>query len=390
MKFVLSEGAWLQKLRLWKNRFRQKWQRCSHLADTSLADTTVVITEALVKAETECGEYTFPLPPAFQSYQYIHHVEEMASWLRPQLQAEGITLKRCRFHPAEGQIYLHQLALPVMTDKEQRNWVRWEAADHVPFEPGSFAAVLLPYEERDGKKVLLAAVLKEHLAAWRQLIALLQGDLRKIIFSGPGGVTLATDFSVEESTGKGKAFSVYRALTWLCFLTTALLLLQGFFHWWQTKQALVEAEQRLLPFGVLQGEYQQSRKTEHDLQVLQDILDGIKKQTVSWHVLLRVLGKTIPSDCWLEKVVQKQGSLRVITLLGKASALPRVLSFKERLKETGLFSSVLLLESSGGQGDVGVADLDSGGAWQKTAERDHEVRFVLQLTWRSPSKEVTR
>ncbi len=419
--------AWAQRVCLLGKRLRQKWQRYR-----TATDTTFAITDALVTIKDGTGERCFTLPPMFQASQYLDHIEEMAAWLRPQLQAGSISLKRCNFMPATEQIYLCRFELPALTPKEQRSWLHWEAAHYVPFEPGTFVAALLPRRQSGEKSVFLAAVLRERLDAWEKLIRLLGGRLRKITFSGPEGDCLEADFSPEEATGKRMAHYLYRGLTVLCFLTTAFLLLQGLWQRQQVQQALTEAERRLAPFSTLQEVYRQSQKMEHEVCNLKNALTGIERQTVVWHVLLRTFGEAIPAGCWLEKGVQKPGPSGTITLQGRALEFQRVLLFKEQLEKTGLFSSVLLLESSGREvasvavvsaaplgelsyresaplgelshrdtaalneilhGAAGIRhELPYGaaGSQYKLSNRETGIRFVLELTLRSPIREVTQ
>lgn len=418
MECRFMTDAWAQRVCLQGKRLRQKWQRYR-----TATDTTFAITDALVTIKDGTGEHCFTLPPMFQASQYLDHIEEMAAWLRPQLQAGSISLKRCNFMPATEQIYLCQVELPALTPKEQRSWLHWEAARYVPFEPGTFVAALLPRRESGEKSVFLAAVLRERLDAWQKLIQLLGGRLRKITFSGPEGDCLEADFSPEEATGERMAHYLYRGLTVLCFLTTVFLLLQGLWQRHQVQQALTEAERRLAPFSTLQEAYRQGQKMEHEVCSLKNALTGIERQTVVWHVLLRTFGEAIPAGCWLEKGVQKPGPSGTITLQGRALELQRVLLFKEQLETTGLFSSVLLLESSGREvaaasvavvsaaplgelshrdtaplneilhGAAGIRhELPYGaaGSRYKLPNRETGIRFVLELTLRSPIREVTQ
>lgn len=385
MGYRLLADAWPQWDWLRENRLRQIWQRYR-----TAPDTTLVITDDFVTVKAGVREFRFTLPPAFRADRYLDHIEEMAAWLRPQLQAGHIALKRCDLTPAAKQLYLCQVELPEMAPKEQRSWLHWEAARYVPFEPGSFVAVLLPGCEPGKKTVFLAAVLRERLDAWRQLIRLLGGKLRKIAFFGPEGACLEADFSPEGAPGKRMVHYLYRGLTLLCFLTTLFLLLQGLWQRQQVQQALLKAEQGLVPFNTLQEAYRQSKKTEREVRSLQDALAGIETETVVWHVLLRTLGEAIPSGCWLDKVVQKPGSSGLITLQGRALELQRVLIFKEQLEKTDRFSSVLLSESSGREVAVTSGAADPTAVLHELPHREPGIRFVLELVLRSSLREVTQ
>lgn len=171
---------------------------------------------------------------------------------------------------------------------------------------------------------------------------------------------------------------------------------------------------------------------EHEVCSLKNALTGIERQTVVWHVLLRTFGEAIPAGCWLEKGIQKPGPSGTITLQGRALELQRVLLFKEQLETTGLFSSVLLLESSGREvasvvvvsaaplgeipykesaplGELSHRDTaalneilheaagirhelpyGAAGSRYKLPNRETGIRFVLELTLRSPIREVTQ
>ena len=84
----------------------------------------------------------YEFPKTFQDYNYLNHTEEMAGWLLAILQEEKIRIRRCRIVLDFGQVYLQTVKLPVMTAQEQQNWVRWEGSQYVPFEPGTYHAVL--------------------------------------------------------------------------------------------------------------------------------------------------------------------------------------------------------------------------------------------------------
>ena len=107
----------------------------------------LTITGTCVRICADRKSLEYELPGTFQDYNYIKHVEEMAGWLQAVLLEKKIRIRQCRIVMDTGQAFLQTVKLPSLTAQEQKNWVRWEGSQYVPFEPGTYQAVILPRPE---------------------------------------------------------------------------------------------------------------------------------------------------------------------------------------------------------------------------------------------------
>lgn len=382
--------------------------------------------------ETVLCEIVFP--PAFCSYNFYQHPAELAGWLRPHLEDAGIILKRFRFVLDAGQVYLQSLRLPAMPKEEQGNWLRWEAARFVPFPAGVFTARLaagdmeqaasapeICFAEREenggikdpcsyrskegdpeeavsfgmlrlsetysekgtdrgkagagkyGQNYLLAAILRERVGVLRHMAGLLQGNLCQITAAAPQGILEDIDFLSGEDTLRELTGRLYRGAAILllaisCFVTAGSLI-----RWQLTKSDLAEAQDRLLPLSAIREEYRQQQETEALCRKYESFADTVDKKAVNWPLMLTVLGKSMPSGCWLEQILQKKGPCRGLELRGRALRLADLLQLKDALSQMGLFRKITLTES-GSSGRTEAPGMDLG----TEPEAAPVIRFVLQ------------
>ena len=84
------------------------------------------------------------------------------------------------------------------------------------------------------------------------------------------------------------------------------------------------------------------------------ILDGIaklEKERVRWGELLPVLGASVPQDCWLTTIKQRDAS-QVVELQGKAKEIEQIKNLIDNLEVTKNFSKVTLVETNAIKGEL--------------------------------------
>ena len=294
----------------------------------------------------------YEFPKTFQDYNYLNHTEEMAGWLLAILQEEKIRIRRCRIVLDFGQVYLQTVKLPVMTAQEQQNWVRWEGSQYVPFEPGTYHAVLTtePHSKDYGiiqnyqvsvaadfsakwqetedaalQTFLLVAISLEKIETLQQLAGFLRTKLEGITAMEPGKAMLPVNLLPVASE---KEVIVKRG-----------------YQTERTRSAWLEAERQLAPYQSVKSAYADSKKAEYQIRQYREKLQHISRTEPAWAPVLRAIGSMIPEGCWLEELQQKHTPAGCLELKGCAIKLARVSEFLENLEQSGLFSKVRLVDS---------------------------------------------
>ena len=314
----------------------------------------------------------YEFPKTFQDYNYLNHTEEMAGWLLAILQEEKIRIRRCRIVLDFGQVYLQTVKLPVMTAQEQQNWVRWEGSQYVPFEPGTYHAVLTtepdwkdygiaqehrvsvaadfsaPWqatEEAALQTFLLVAISLEKIETLQQLAGFLRTKLEGITAMEPGKAMLPVNLLPVASEKEVIVKRGYQTATVVCLLLSVALAVQGGISWQRTRSAWLEAERQLAPYQSVKSAYADSKKAEYQIRQYREKLQRISQTEPIWTPVLRAIGSTIPEGCWLEELQQKHTPTGCLELKGCAIKLARVSEFLENLEQSGLFSKVRLVDS---------------------------------------------
>ena len=314
----------------------------------------------------------YEFPKTFQDYNYLNHTEEMAGWLLAILQEEKIRIRRCRIVLDFGQVYLQTVKLPVMTAQEQQNWVRWEGSQYVPFEPGTYHAVLTtePHSKDYGiiqnyqvsvaadfsakwqetedaalQTFLLVAISLEKIETLQQLAGFLRTKLEGITAMEPGKAMLPINLLPVASEKEVIVKRGYQTATVVCLLLSVALAVQGGISWQRTRSAWLEAERQLAPYQSVKSAYANSKKAEYQIRQYREKLQRISQTEPMWTPVLRAIGSMIPEGCWLEELQQKHAPAGCLELKGCAIKLARVSEFLENLEQSGLFSKVRLVDS---------------------------------------------
>src|SRR3989344_2825262 len=86
--------------------------------------------------------------------------EELARQIKMGLKDSGITLRRCNASLLESQVFTRIIEMPLLSDKELIQALRWEAERYIPLpleEVNMDFAVLARYPDRKKMEVLLVA-----------------------------------------------------------------------------------------------------------------------------------------------------------------------------------------------------------------------------------------
>ena len=314
----------------------------------------------------------YEFPKTFQDYNYLNHTEEMAGWLLAILQEEKIRIRRCRIVLDFGQVYLQTVKLPVMTAQEQQNWVRWEGSQYVPFEPGTYYAVLTtapdwkdygvaqehrvsvaadfsaPWqatEEAALQNFLLVAIPLDRIETLQQLAVFLRAKLECVTVMEPEQDALPVNLLPVASEKEVIVKRGYQTATVVCLLLSVALAVRGGIIWQRTRNAWLEAERQLAPYQSVKSAYADSKKAEYQIRQYREKLQHISRTEPAWAPVLRAIGSMIPEGCWLEELQQKHTPTGCLELKGCAIKLARVSEFLENLEQSGLFSKVRLVDS---------------------------------------------
>lgn len=314
----------------------------------------------------------YELPKTFQGYNYLNHTEEMAGWLLAILQEERIQIRRFRIVLDSEQVYLQTVKLPVMSVEEQKNWVFWEGSQHVPFEPGTYQAVLLRWpdladcrsfqenrvtvsgglsvkwkaaEEAELQYYLLIAIPLGIIERLQQFAGLLKVKLEEVTAVGPKQVELPVNLLPMVSRKEVALQWGYKAAAVLCLLISVFLAVRSGIRWHHTKREWLEADRQLIPLRTVKTDYDESKQTDHRIKMYRQVLSGIGRTDPPWSLALRTIGRIIPEGCWIDELQQKQTHSKRLVIKGCAFHLGQITEFLERLERSGVFSEVQLLES---------------------------------------------
>ena len=335
-----------------------------------LVELTITGTRVRICQGRKTPEYE--LPKTFQNYSFLNHTEEMAGWLQAILREEKVQIRRCRIVLDSGQVYLRTVKLPVMTVEEQRNWVHWEGSQCVPFEPGTYQAVLLSWtnsvysrlvqenrvtvdadlsakrqttEEVKLQDFLLIAIPLEILEALQQFAGFLKAKIEEVTVLGPKQVVLPVNLLPVASGKELMRKRGYQTAMVVCFLLSVVLAVRGGISWYRTKSAWLEAERQLVPYSLVKTAYEENKQADYQIRQYQEKLQYISQTGPVWTPALRAIGSMIPEGCWLEELQQKHEPAGRLEMKGCAIKLTQISEFLENLEQSGVFSKVRLVDS---------------------------------------------
>ena len=138
----------------------------------------------------------------------------------------------------------------------------------------------------------------------------------------------------------------------ICLLIFGTVLFTG--AWcYKTMQVskLREAQANLQAIHLWQKRYEKWEARTQKIKALSTAIAKLEKERVLWSELLPVLGASVPKDCWLTTIKQRDAS-QVVELQGKAKKIEQIKNLVDNLQVTKNFSKVTLLETNAIKGEL--------------------------------------
>ena len=100
-----------------------------------------------------------------------------------------------------------------------------------------------------------------------------------------------------------------------------------------------------------QERYSKQEARDRRIKTLSTNIAKLEKERVRWRELLPVLGASVPKDCWLTTIKQRDAS-QVVELQGKAKEIEQIKNLVDNLQVTKNFSKVTLVETNAIKGEL--------------------------------------
>lgn len=264
-----------------------------------------------------------------------------SSWFRiPSEQCLEVALQ-------EEQVFTCHLALPMMPARELAEAVRWELPLHVPFNEEGYHYNYRIAGKSDGlQQVEVFVVSKELVAQYDELAksrGLVLTALR--VQTGKDNLNLLMDAKKRMRPSATKLYNLGTALA----LGLGVLLLAGSYCYREQQLGkLSEAEVRLRGLQIWQQRFEDGEARQKKLDQLTTTLRNLEEEGLVWSEVLATLGSSMPKDCWLVSVKQKEAS-RMLEVHGKAKGVPQVKQLLQNLEASTVFKRVSLTETGEGK-----------------------------------------
>ena len=277
--------------------------------------------------------------------KYFAWIEKLSSLYKVPLEKQKVVILK------EEQVFTCKLVLPVMPKKEVAEAVRWELPLHVPFEDGTYYFAYKSLGLSDGMENLQVYVVLKSVVQELEEEAKMQGFiLTEVRVSNDEADTLnlLPDGQKRKLLPKPK---LYKFGT-ICLLIFGTVLFTG--AWcYKTMQVskLIEAQAILQEMHTWQERYEKWEARAQKIKALSTAIAKLEKERVRWSELLPVLGASVPKDCWLTTIKQRDAS-QVVELQGKAKAMEQIKTLLDNLQATKKFSKATLAETNTIKGEL--------------------------------------
>ena len=277
--------------------------------------------------------------------KYFAWIEKLSSLYKVPLEKQKVVILK------EEQVFACKLVLPVMPKKEVAEAVRWELPLHVPFEDGTYYFAYKSLGLSDGMENLQVYVVLKSLVQELEEEAKMQSlILTEVRVSNDEADTLnlLPDGQKRKLLPKTK---LYRLGTiFLLVLGTALFAVAWGYKTIQVSK-LREVQANLQEMHTWQERYEKWEAKAQKIKALSTAIAKLEKERVLWSELLPVLGASVPKDCWLTTIKQRDAS-QVVELQGKAKEIEQIKNLVDNLQVTKNFSKVTLVETNAIKGEL--------------------------------------
>lgn len=277
--------------------------------------------------------------------KYFAWIEKLSSLYKIPLEKQKVVALR------EEQVFTCKIVLPVMPKKEIAEAVRWELPLYVPFEDGTYYFAYKSLGLSDGMENLQVYVVLKSLVQELEEEAKMQSLVLtevKVSDDEADTLNLLPDGQKRKLLPKTKLYK----LGTICLLILGMVLITG--AWcYNTMQVskLREAQAILQEMHTWQERYAKQEARAQKIKALSTAIAKLEKERVLWSDVLPVLGASVPKDCWLTTIKQRDAS-QVVELQGKAKEIEQIKNLFDNLQVTKNFSKVTLVETNAIKGEL--------------------------------------
>ena len=277
--------------------------------------------------------------------KYFAWIEKLSSLYKIPLEKQKVVILDAE------QIFTCRLVLPVMPKKEVAEAVRWELPLHVPYEEGTYYFAYKSLGLSDGMENLLVYVVLKSLVQKLEEEVQLQGLVLtevRIVGEEESALNLLPDGEKRKLLPKTK---LYKLGTIILLLLSALCFSVAWCYNAVQVSNLRKAQVNLESLRTWQERYEKQKARGQKIKALSTAIAKLEKERVLWSELLPVLGASVPKDCWLTTIKQKEAS-QIIELQGKAKEMEQIKKLLTNLQVSKNFSKVTLTETNAIKGEL--------------------------------------
>ena len=277
--------------------------------------------------------------------KYFAWIEKLSSFYKIPVKKQKVVVLN------EEQVFTCKLVLPVMPKKEIAEAIRWELPLHVPFEDGTYYFAYNSLGLNDGMENLQVFVVLKSLVQNLEEEAKEQGlVLTEVKVSGneEHSLNLLPDGEKRKLLPKTK---LYKLGTILLLILVTVLVSGAWCYKTVQVSNLRKAQANLQNMSLWQERYEKQKVREQKIKTLSTALVKLEKERVLWSELLPVLGVSVPKDCWLTTIKQRDAS-KIVELQGKAKAMEQIRKLVDNLQGSKNFSKVTLAETNAVKGEL--------------------------------------
>ena len=277
--------------------------------------------------------------------KYFAWIEKLSSLYKVPLEKQKVVILK------EEQVFTCKLVLPVMPKKEVAEAVRWELPLHVPFEDGTYYFAYKSLGLSDGMEILQVYVVLKSVVQKLEEEAKRQGLLLtevKVSNDEADTLNLLPDGQKRKLLPKTK---LYKFGT-ICLLIFGTVFFTGVWCY-KTMQVskLREAQVNLQVIHLWQKRYENWEVQAQKIKTLSTAIAKLEKERVLWSEVLPVLGVSVPQDCWLTTIKQREAS-QIVELQGKAKEVEQIRKLVDDLQVSKKFNKVTLVETNAIKGEL--------------------------------------
>ena len=277
--------------------------------------------------------------------KYFAWIEKLSSFYKIPVEKQKVVVLE------EEQVFTCKLVLPVMPKNEIAEAIRWELPLHVPFEDGTYYFAYKSLGLSDGMENLQVYVVLKSLVQNLEEEAKEQ-DLVLTEVRVTGDEEHSLNFLPDGEKRKLLSKTKLYKLATILLLILGMVLLTG--AWcYKTVQVsnLRKSQANLQNMSLWQERYEKYKVREQKIKVLSIALAKLEKERVLWSELLPVFGASVPKDCWLTTIKQREAS-KIVELQGKAKAMEKIRKLVDNLQGSKNFSKVTLAETNAVKGEL--------------------------------------